>query len=72
MGKKAEEVTGRNFRITESLLEKYGRTDGCPGCEASLLGEYSKLSGSARRHTDECRARIESQMVGTEDNIRII
>ena len=71
VGKKSEEIVGRTFRITESLLEKYGRTEGCSGCEATLLGDYHQLSGSARRHTDECRARIITMMEGTEDNVRI-
>ena len=71
IGRRVKEVTGRNFRITEPLLEKYGRAEGCAGCEASLLGDYRKISGSARRHTEACRAIIEAQMVGTEDNIKI-
>ena len=62
---------GRNFRITESLPEKHGRTEGCPGCEADTLGESHRISGSARRHIDECRASLVSQMTGTEDNVRI-
>ena len=71
IGRKEVEVTGRNFRITEMLLEKYGRTEGCPGCEARVLGDYKMTSGSLRRHTDECRARLESQMKDTEDDVRI-
>ena len=71
VGSKPEEVTGRNFRITEPLLEKYGRTEGCPGCEARILGKYQITSGSMRKHTEACRTRIEHQMVGTEDSVRI-
>ena len=69
--KSEEEIVERTFRITEGLLEKYGRTEGCSGCEATIIAEYHKLSGSARRHTDECRVRTISQMEGTEDNVRI-
>jgi len=37
-------------------LEKYGRTDGCPGCLAAALDR------TAVGHNDECRQRIEQEM----------
>ena len=40
-------------------MDKYGRTAGCPGC----LG--------IGQHTEECRARIEQEMVGKGDAIKI-
>ena len=36
-----------------------------------MLKDYHKLSGSARRHTEECRPRIITLMEGTEDEVRI-
>ena len=35
----------------DNILDKYGRTAGCPGCVG--IGQ----------HTEECRARIEQEMV---------
>ena len=50
----------RDFRITDVLLEKYGYTEGCIGCEA-------KIDGTARRgHSKACRQRIEEAV--REDN----
>ena len=37
--------------LRQNILDKYGRTAGCPGC----LGIW--------QHTEECRARIEQEMV---------
>ena len=39
-------------RITQKILDKYGRTDNCPACD--------KLGPS---HSPECRLRIERAMV---------
>ena len=50
----------RDFRITDTLMEKYGYTEGCIGCEA-------KIDGTARRgHSKACRQRIEQAV--REDN----
>ena len=56
--KEDEGVIRRNFRITKRLIEKYGHTSGCIGCEALMEG---RIRG-ARDHTRECRARIEKSM----------
>ena len=39
----------RNFRITEDIIEKYGYTGGCPGCEAMNRGDEPK------NHSENCR-----------------
>ena len=50
----------REFRITDKLIEKYGFTPGCPGCEA-------KIDGTTRAgHTQACRRRIETAMANDE------
>ena len=60
------EVRRRNFRITKQLLQKYGYTPGCKGCDAALGGR------DARAHDEECRERIEAAMEeDPEDNRRI-
>ena len=56
-----EQVVRRNFRITKRILEKYGHTPGCIGCEAALAG------GARREHTDACCNRIESKMLEDPD-----
>ena len=43
----------RDFKITKGILNKYGHTSGCKGCEASECG------GNPRAHSDLCRRRIE-------------
>ena len=45
--------------LRKKILDKYGRTAGCPGC----LG--------IGQHTEECRARIEQEMVDKGDAIKI-
>ena len=45
--------------LRQNILDKYGRTTGCPGC----LG--------IGQHTEECRARIEQEMVDKGDGIKI-
>ena len=60
------EAKRRNFRITKKLLEKYGYSAGCPGCEAALDGRR------AREHSDLCRSRLEESMeLDPEDENRI-
>ena len=45
--------------LRQNILDKYGRTAGCPGC----LG--------IGQHTEECRARIEQEMVDKGDASKI-
>ena len=51
----------RNFRITEDLLNKYGRTPGCAGCYHIPVS-----LGDHRPHAPECRGRIRDAM--SKDN----
>ena len=51
----------RNFRINNRILEKYGPTMGCKGCENKMTGD------DARPHSSECRARLEELM--REDDV---
>ena len=48
-----QEFKFREFKITKGILEKFGFSDNCKGCEAAASGT------DARRHTDECRQRLE-------------
>ena len=45
--------------LRQNILDKYGRTAGCPGCVG--IGQ----------HTEECRARIEQEMVDKGDAIKL-
>ena len=59
---KDELESGRRAKrvyLRQNILDKYGRTAGCPGC----LG--------IRQHTEEYRARIEQEMVDKGDAIKI-
>ena len=51
-----EKVLVRDFRITIEILEKFGYTQGCAGCEAR------RLKTEHRNHTAACRDRLEGQM----------
>ena len=51
----------RRMRITPKLLEQYGFTEGCAGCQFKRAG----LSES-RGHTEACRARIWEALNGDE------
>ena len=51
----SKDKAARDFKITKRLLDKYGLSQGCPGCEASL-------EGKSRSHTQGCRNRIEEAM----------
>ena len=71
-GTKLEEVEveqknkpSRDFKITKRILEKYGLSRGCPGCEATL-------DGKSRVHTQGCRSRIEEAMKADEEDQRTI
>ena len=46
-----EEPEPRRKYLTQRLLDKYGRTPGCPGCQAR--------GGVRRAHTEACRKRLE-------------
>ena len=59
---KDELESGRRAKrvyLRQNILDKYGRTAGCPGCVG--IGQ----------HTEECRARIEQQMVDKGDAIEL-
>ena len=55
MPEEPEEIIRRIY-ITKKDLMKYGRTEGCPGCRASLR------EGESKPHSKECRERIEKEM----------
>ena len=56
----------RNFRINSRVLEKYGATMGCKGCENKMTGDV------ARPHSSECRVRLEELMRGDDVEAEII
>ena len=45
----ANDALPRRAYLTKAILERFGATDGCPGCTVILLG------GSGVVHNDECR-----------------
>ena len=45
--------------MRQKCLDKYGRTAGCPGCVGN------------EQHTEECRARIEQNIVDKGDAIKL-
>ena len=49
----------KRFYLRQNILDKYGRIAGCPGCVG--IGQ----------HTEECRARLEQEMVDTGDAIKL-
>ena len=50
----------RRMKITESMLQKYGHTEGCEGCRANAAGMTQKPHGEA------CRKRTEQDLDGDE------
>ena len=59
---KDELASGRRARmlyLRQHIPDMYGRTAGCPGC----LG--------IRQYTEECRARVEQEMVNKGDAIKL-
>ena len=56
-----EEPSVRRTYITRQDVEKYGMTDGCPGCIAANRKE------KARPHTEECRIRLEHAMMSDQN-----
>ena len=51
-------------KITKGILEKFGFSDNCKGCEAAASGT------DARRHTDDCRQRLE-QLIRDDEVLRV-
>ena len=45
--------------LATEILDRYGRTAGCPGCVGN------------GQHTEECRARIEQEMVDKGDAVTL-
>ena len=54
----------RDFRITRKVIEKFGYSPGCIGCEAHMTG------GCQREHSMTCRRRLEDEMV-KDDSARV-
>ena len=50
-----QEVESRNFKITKQLIERFGSTPNCKGCEGQSIG-------SRRAHSTACRAKFEEKM----------
>ena len=65
--KEVTEPMARRRGITQTELEKYGFTPGCPGCIAKQRGEVAK-----RGHSEACRKRIEDMMRQDGDDRRKI
>ena len=57
----------REFRINDRLLEKYGYTEGCVGCEYKQAGVSDH-----RGHTQACRARLRNAMEGDAEDKEIL
>ena len=54
------ETFTRDFRITDKLIEKFGFTPGCGGCEAQINGTSKEL------HTTECQRRLKVAILADE------
>ena len=65
--KEMAEPASRRRGITQTDLDKYGLTPGCPGCLAKQRGEIAK-----RGHSEACRRRIEGMMKDDVDDRRKI
>ena len=59
-----QEFKFREFKITKGILEKFVFSDKCKGCGAAASGT------EARRHTDDCRQRLE-QLVRDDEVLRV-
>ena len=55
----SEDKTVRDFKITRQVLQKYGYSDHCVGCDAALYGKK-------RGHTTMCRKILEEAMKADE------
>ena len=62
--RKFQEFDFPEFRITKGILEKFGLSDKCKGCEVAASGT------DARRHTDDCRQRLE-QFIRDDEVLRV-
>ena len=60
------EDAARQLQIRRWMLEKFGETPGCRGCE-HLLSHKDK-----RPHTQECRRRIKDALAGDEEGRRVL
>ena len=58
--RRCQELKFREFKITKGILEKFGLSDNCKGCEAAASGT------DARRHTDDCRQSLEQLILDNE------
>ena len=59
---KDELASGRRAKslyVRQNILDKYGRTTGCPGCVG--IGH----------HTEDCRARVEQEMLAKGDAMKL-
>ena len=54
----------REFKITKGILDKFGLTARCKGCEATIIG------AGARMHSDECRRRLE-EAIKNDDILKV-
>ena len=54
----------REFNITKGILEKFGLSDICKGCDAAASGT------DVRRQTDDCRRRLE-QSIRDDEVLRV-
>ncbi len=52
--------------IYKKDVEKFGQTEGCPGCRA-LMTPGSRFRA---KHTPECRARFEEELMRTEEGLK--
>ena len=59
-----QEFKFRELKITKGILEKFGFSDNCKGCEAAASGT------DGRRHTDDCRQRLE-QLIRDDEVLRV-
>ena len=61
----------RRFRIDDRLIQKYGTSDDCKGCDAKRHGLPAELAGG-RTHTQACRQRFMDCMAADEKDKEII
>ena len=59
-----QEFKFREFKLTKGILEKFGLSDNCKGCE----GAASQTG--ARRHTGDCQQRLE-QLIHDDEVLRV-
>ena len=56
-----KEPQTRRMKITECMLQKFGYTEGCEGCQAKAAGMTHQ-----KPHGEDCRKRIEQHLTGTK------